>query len=52
MTQIYTHVPLLERGERGERGHKIGFNKEVEINCISIFHFIKTHLIFESLITK
>ena len=28
-------------------GPKIGFNKEVEINCISLFHFIKTHFIFD-----
>ena len=32
-------------------GPKIGFNKEVEIYCISLFQFIKTHLIFESLIS-
>ena len=33
-------------------GLKIGFNKDVEIICISLFHLNKTHLIFESLITK
>ena len=44
--------PCTSTWTRRTCGPKIDFNKEVEINCISLFHFIKTHLIFESLITK
>ena len=36
---------------RRTRRPKIGFNNEVEIVYL-LFHFIKTPLIFESLITK
>ena len=44
--------PCTSTWTRKTCGPNIGINKEVESFCISLFDFIKTHLIFESLITK
>ena len=47
-TEPILHLqPCTSTWTRRACGPKKGFNKEVEINCISLFHFIKTHLIFD-----